>query len=215
MKKALTILSIILFIVIITYDTARSFQASSGGTASGVSSFNARTGDVTPTGGDYDGLYSAPDHTHNEVYSGGTGTAIFNVDLSALSSGGTITVKPSVSTSATYTLSNTAGITFPVSIQTVTAEVQIPYAMRITRSDLLCRATSTASVAFSYAAVATSPTWTAISASEPVLVSNTIGTTTNTTLTGWTKDIPAWSFIRAVASSMTGTCRATLGGTGY
>jgi hypothetical protein len=121
---------------------------------------------------------------------------------------------PSAGASQGVYVPNTVGITLPVSIVTVTSIAQIPYTLTITRGDLVCLASSTASVAFSYAAPASSPTWTVISASQPLVVSNTTGTATNTTLTGWTTSIPPWSWIKAVVSGATGTCKVSLGGYG-
>lgn len=98
-----------------------------------------------------------------------------------------------------------AAIDFPnlVSTGSTTISVYVPWAGTITSANIVCQATSTISAAL-YTAPTNTNTFTLISASQPVVISNGTYTASNTTLTGWTTAITAGTFVRTVFNGFTG-----------
>jgi hypothetical protein len=90
-----------------------------------------------------------------------------------------------------------------VSTGSTTISVYVPWAGTIVSSDIVCQATSTISAAI-YTAPVNSDTWTLISSSAPVTLSNAMYKATNSTLSGWTTAFTAGKFFRAVFNEMTG-----------
>lgn len=90
-----------------------------------------------------------------------------------------------------------------VSTGSTTVEAYVPWAGTITASSIYCQATSTISAAI-YTAPPNSNTWTKISASAPISLSNASYKANDTTLSGWTTAFSAGYYFRAVFNAMTG-----------
>ncbi len=111
------------------------------------------------------------------------------------------------------TFTNNVSVGLLISSSTSTKDSsKLPWDFTITEGEIRCSATGTVSVAI-YSSPTNTSTYTLLSASQPLIVSNATYTASNSTLTGWTKTVSKGYFLRAAAPGMTGgPCTVSLTG---